>query len=507
MNAESRINIPINQGDTLAPEVFNETKATASSVMTRRDQKTHAGPNSSILLALILGFAALLRFLFLTSKSFWSDEGFSAFMARTDFQSFMHFIRHGEMHIFFYYALLRLWTYVASGEWFIRSFSAFASVATVAVVYLIGNRLFDAKVGLVAALLLAVHPAHIAYAQEARPYAFETLLVSLSALFLLRFFQTGSRPDYVAYICSAVLAVYSHFLAVFIPLGHWPVLLIRFWNSSIWRVLVVTLFTSVLLLLPILIYIFRSGGSSPDWLSRPTPHDVVGFFWFLTMARYGLLYAIGWLTALWALLRQWQSPAPRWTLLFVVCWLVLPSLFILLLSLAKPLFLSRYLLVCVPAAVLLAAFGFNSLARSVSLVCISLTLIASLVMVRSYYRHPQGKEDWRSANRYVSTEARAGDAVIVLPEYGRFTFTFYSNLRALPSKELPYALLNGDIEGSSRSATRLWLVVFGYQNSDHAIGSVQSASNSAYCGTHLEKFYLIEVSLLEACQNGRKPAR
>ena len=153
---------------------------------------------TKILPLLIIAIAALLRLLFLTSKSFWMDEGFSAFMARTDSPTFLLFVRHGEMHIVFYYALLRLWAYASASEWSIRSFSVLVSVVTVIVVYSIGKRLFERNVALIAALLLAVNPTHIAYAQEARSYALETLLVSSSTLFLLRFFQTGLRRDYTA---------------------------------------------------------------------------------------------------------------------------------------------------------------------------------------------------------------------------------------------------------------------------------------------------------------------
>jgi hypothetical protein len=164
----------------------------------------------------------------------------------------------------------------------------------------------------------------------------------------------------------------------------------------------------------------------------------------------------------------------------------------------------RFLLMCVPAAVLLAAVGLSSFGRRASLVLVGLTVAASLAGVRSYYRHPQLKEDSRGASVYVFSQAHPGDGVIVLPEYGRFVFSYYRQLRHISPAQLPYASLNGTTEAVERSANRLWVVVYQGQSSKPigvtGIQPLVTASGGAYCTLTSTQFNLIEVWLLQKCR-------
>jgi 4-amino-4-deoxy-L-arabinose transferase-like glycosyltransferase len=80
-----------------------------------------------------------------------------------------------------YYFLLAGWGILAgSSEFSLRLLSALISVMAVAVIWALGNRLFDRWIGLAAAVLVAINPLQVYYGQEARMYMLLGLLAAAS---------------------------------------------------------------------------------------------------------------------------------------------------------------------------------------------------------------------------------------------------------------------------------------------------------------------------------------
>ncbi|HKV45946.1 MAG TPA: glycosyltransferase family 39 protein [bacterium] len=173
-----------------------------------------------LLLAGIVYLATFLRFFALGEKSFWLDEATSIAIARLDWASLFAVVMHQEPNMSLYYGLLHLWRHLGEHEATIRSLSAIAAVATIPTVYAIGRRMFDAKVGLLAALFLAVNAFDIRYAQEARSYALLVFLTTLATLALARSVERPSRASWTGYVVISVASVYSHFFAAPVLLAH-----------------------------------------------------------------------------------------------------------------------------------------------------------------------------------------------------------------------------------------------------------------------------------------------
>jgi mannosyltransferase len=456
-----------------------------------------------LLVATLTALAATLRLLHLTSKSLWMDEGFSAFMAQTDISTFAASVRHGELNMVFYYALLRFWMHLGNSEFFVRLLSVLFSTCTIPVVYAIGERLFSRRVGYLSALLLSVHPTAIAFAQEARSYALEVFLVSLSTLYLLRLFENHSRLDRGAYILTSVLAIYSHVLAAVIPFAQWPVLVLGTERPSYWRNVLVVLLISVLLLSPIILFVWTQGNTVANWTPSPGWHDLGAVFRFIALPRYGWLYLLCWLVAIWAALHP--NPAGsrrRLSYIFVLSWLLTPILIALLISLRKPILVPRFFSQYVPAAMLLGAAGIDAMGRRFGFVIASLTIVASLAGVRSYYRHSETKEDWRSAAQYVLSGSNPEDVVAVLPEYGRFTFDYYRQLHGSADHgPKPFALESAETPGLT--SKKLWVVAYGAIDSnmaaEKALHAIAVATRGKYCETEDRQFNLIKVWRFERC--------
>jgi hypothetical protein len=92
----------------------------------------------------------------------------------------------------------------------LRSFSVICGIITIPVMYALGRELFGSATGVAAALLTAVLPFHIYYAQEVRPYG---LVILLSALTLWTFARSWKGTGYRTWIGFGLLAglsLYTH---------------------------------------------------------------------------------------------------------------------------------------------------------------------------------------------------------------------------------------------------------------------------------------------------------
>jgi mannosyltransferase len=145
---------------------------------------TQSSKRTAPLLLAIIALGALLRFYHIGDKSLWIDEAFSLWMARQPPGEMLEWLVRIDQHPPLYYLLLHVWMRLGDGEATVRALSALCSTLTIPLIYLLGHRLAGSKLGLLPALILAVSPFHVHFAQEARMYALLTLNASLAMLAL-----------------------------------------------------------------------------------------------------------------------------------------------------------------------------------------------------------------------------------------------------------------------------------------------------------------------------------
>ena len=230
-----------------------------------------------ILLSILI-LAALLRLLQLGSESLWFDEAITVATVHLDWEAFWKVLSHKEANMGLYYCLLRLWVNLGESEFVLRSLSALAGVLTVGLVYVLGKRLSDTKVGLMGAALLATNSFHIQYSQEARGYSLMVLLTALSSLFFLRAIEHSSRNEWAGYILTATLAVYTHFFSVLVLEAHWVWLILVRRRNIPWRGFLVAVLAIGMLLVPLAIFALTRGKGEMSWIPRTRPHDAYRLF-------------------------------------------------------------------------------------------------------------------------------------------------------------------------------------------------------------------------------------
>jgi mannosyltransferase len=124
-----------------------------------------------ILLLAITLLGGWLRFYAIGQKGLWLDEAFSVWLGWHHLPEMWVRIAQIDQHPPLYYALLNLWMRLGDDARTVRLLSAVISTLTIPIIFLLGRRLSGPMVGLLAALLLAVSPFHVRFAQEARMYA------------------------------------------------------------------------------------------------------------------------------------------------------------------------------------------------------------------------------------------------------------------------------------------------------------------------------------------------
>jgi 4-amino-4-deoxy-L-arabinose transferase-like glycosyltransferase len=189
------------------------------------------GTQFRVICAAILVVAVLARLPTLSGRSLWLDEAYSAWFSTVPLRELWTQVPLYETHPPFYYTLLKGWRAIAgSSEAGLRSLSVLASVGTVVLMATAARiaRLgpMAERVGLLAALFLALNSGSVQFAQQARPYAIQTLAASLAvfcSFMLLARSRDGARPwRWVAGLAvSAGLTLWLHVTGVFIALGIW----------------------------------------------------------------------------------------------------------------------------------------------------------------------------------------------------------------------------------------------------------------------------------------------
>ena len=189
--------------------------------MTTRREPPPAMVIAAMAGAIVLGL--LLRLWHLGAPSLWNDELFSLFYADASLPFLWTTGFAIETTPPTYYTLLAGWMKLAGhSEFALRLPSVIASTLAIPMVGLIGRDLGGWRCGLIAALIFAVAPMELYYAQEARAYAF--MLLPLAAMLwcgvrLQRgLSQPGARPAaaLAGYAGAATAAIYFHNTSVLI---------------------------------------------------------------------------------------------------------------------------------------------------------------------------------------------------------------------------------------------------------------------------------------------------
>ena len=353
--------------------------------------------------ALLLAFALPLSRI---GASLWSDEATSVWFARWPLSHLLTALC--DPHPPGYYLLLKGWLALGEQEGWLRWPSVAASVLAVALTYRLGRVAWQRNIGVLAAILLAIHPLQVWYASEARMYTLAQALGLVAVILgwaLIQSLEESPKPPpdvggrriglVLGYVLTAIIALGVDYTAIF-PLLLLQMLWLARGHPRIGRWLLLQ--GSVLAVAYLL------------WLDAAHRSALATSFQAFTLAvqlnRLGLdmtpsgatalLRAGGFAVILVSLLAAWQWPK-RLRNLFCFSWSLLPIWLIwlgLLVFMAVPRLysLKRQLIALLPYLTLLMAYAFLHLPRVFKAATLVLTLAVTLFILPTHQREP-----WRDA--------------------------------------------------------------------------------------------------------------
>ncbi len=431
------------------------------------------------LLSLTIWLAFGLRLVNASAFSFWTDEGLTPLRASYPVLEILsnriiiQEVVTKDTHPPFFYLLIHVSRQVwGETDFAFRYLSLLASVLLVPLMYQFGRRLHNGRLGWVAALVTAVNPLQIYYANEARMYTLLVLLAAAASYVLWRTLQlqgvgkleidgSFNRPSPIAtlsvyhylflYVLMAGLALYTHYVTIFLMAGQGLFWVWVLWRRGYKRLLLGTAIVGILLALPLIPYTVPrlfTGAEANYYLVSPLVmlQDVVRFFHLgrsvdfehtavqlINVAAFGLL-CLGLYAAKGGLQRTFLLVY----LLAAVLGLMLGSLLI------KPMYQGvRHIMVGSPAFMLLLSWGlvfagerwlafsnqysvigqryaghsrrpaYRPLWGAMTIAAVIVMVGGSLASLHNYYTDKRfAKDDFRGMIAFVEERAGPNDVII-----------------------------------------------------------------------------------------------
>jgi len=450
-----------------------------------------------VALLLVVALGAGLRLYRIGAQPLWVDEASSLRFARQTVPQLWNWhalVDPGNPPL--YYSLLHGWLVFGDSESVLRLLSALFGVLTIPLVYALGRTIRDHRLGLVSALLFAISPFQVWYAQEARGYSLLALGATAAMWGVASLLRNPERSGnvresgwaWLAYVAGTTVALLAHDTAVFLPIGA-NVLILGWWwthgrglHGFVRNWLLAQLAVLLLWSTWLPAYVQQVvHGESYAWIQRPTVGGVLRAAYILyagvVRATPYLLEALL-LTVLTGLgLWSWRRDR-RWIAFVVIFGLAAP-LAELVVSLWRPIFLPRTLIwAAVPLCVTVAA-GLLCLRRRVFAVALVVLVVLSGAGLRTYY-FDHDKEAWDQAAAFVGHHLQRGDAVVFSIGFLQIPFDYYY---AAPSTySVPEIGLTGTSNDTfkvlqeTKTRGRVWLIVSHPQPStDAVIASLEDA--------------------------------
>jgi mannosyltransferase len=354
--------------------------------------------------------AAVLVAWNLGTRSLWLDEASSVEIAGGTWGHLWQRLATREANGGLYFLLLHGWLALGRDEATVRALSAVALVVAVPLTWRLGVRLVGSWAGAAGAMLLATQPFAVRFGQEARSYALALLCVVAASLALQRACERPTVARWGTWVVAVALAAYAHVLTLLAVVAE-AVVVRR-------RIPMAAVVAAGALTAPMLWFVLIRDTGQIAWLGPPDRGQIAWVLWKLT-GEAGWMGVAAYAAAAAVALRGGGIGVR-----LLLAWAVVPFVVLLAVSSAKPLFLDRYLLMVVPAVVLLAAAGIARLRPPLRTLAALAFVAMHLAGVVRASRTPSS-EDWRGASAIVRAEARPGDAIACWVDFTCVAMDYY----------------------------------------------------------------------------------
>jgi mannosyltransferase len=475
-----------------------------AATQTLSERHSRERSNSLLLWAIVLA-GTVLRLIALGHKSFWLDEIASVAISRRPALLFWHFLWHDEGNMALYYVLLKPWLHFGYSESAVRLLSVIPGVLSIPLMYVLGARLFGRSVGVLSAVLFALSTCAVSVSQDARAYSLLLLLVLLSTWLFVQWMEHPGYPAALAYALVAGIACYVHYFGVLVPAAHAVSVFALPAHRRPRKMLLAAWSVIALLAAPILWLMHAQDVGHISWVQPPSWLELYHLGVFLAadggkavgavLLGFELVLAGLFVARLRSIGREGDSLL-RWRHVLVLSLTLTPVILALLISMVRPAFYHRFLIICLPGWLLMIALGaLNIHARAWRIGAIAIVCLLSLTTTALYYG--RATEDWRGAVTYLIANARPGDRVLYYQSVGQFAAESYRAWLQPPDTLRPQtigiAVGTSDWKSQLDDAARVWLVLYRAKPQDEQARAIEKELDTNYAPTVQKEFAGITV--------------
>ena len=374
------------------------------------------------------------------------------------------------------YVVTHLFLLLDEGEFTLRLPAALFATLTIPLTYALGKSLFDRRVGVFGALLLAIAPLQIRYAQEARMYAMWAFFSLLSLYLFWKATRSQQARWWALFAAVTILALYTHLFAL-LPLGVMVLfalwLLVRPRTRSRFpfrsRHSIVAMVAILVLYAPMLPFLAEGLVGDEGLGGEAMPNWSLGTLWLALRLFNGgndvgsIVYVLLLIVAAGVL-----AVKDRQVLALAAMWIALPFAIVLGLPFGHGVRL-RYFLFALPVYLLLVAYGLrvvnqwlvsratrfgfwtNPSVVNALVTALLLGILAAISVPSVVAFYGEGKQNWRDATQLVCRKAEPGDPIFVQHVYHQMGVLFY--IRQWCSD--PDAWSEANVQGLPRDLTNI----------------------------------------------------
>ncbi|MCL4489694.1 MAG: glycosyltransferase family 39 protein [Chloroflexi bacterium] len=422
-----------------------------------------------------LAFAFALRVYLLAGQSLWNDEGTSVALSSLSPEAIIAGAAH-DIHPPLYYLLLHFWMLAAGQtEFAVRFLSVGAGVLVVAVSFRFALFFFEEEVAIIAAFLCAFSPFQVDYSQETRMYIWVALFGAVAALAVVKMLGWQGRDGpsqaldlerepvgqkletrarnfesgftryvfWFVYFDATVAALYTHYFAASVLV--FENLIFGFWFLLVGRkrqgrraTFLAWVVTQALIVLAFVPWYLYTRAQLAAWPAISEPFDLPTLVWralnvfsvgktldpsaaFIIVVAFAILALAG--------LVPGRERRDDFGALSLLAWTLAPLGVLYVISLSRPAYDPKFLLLAVPPFLILVARGVARIYQAILLrgrhsssgrmgyAYLSIAALAAMACIpalRNYYEDPRyARDDYRAILEEIDQNEKPGDGILV----------------------------------------------------------------------------------------------
>jgi mannosyltransferase len=367
--------------------------------------------------------------LFYWTQSLWRDEAFSVWIAQG---SVAEVIKRtsGDFNPPLYYLLLHFWMQVfGKSEIALRGLSIVFFLIFIFVIYQFSQKIFHTKTwAIYTTLLMAINPMLVYFAFEVRMYSLLFLTATASMYFLF------TKKNWWYVLCT-ILGMYTQPFMLMVVIAQAVYLFI----NKQYKFLISNMLLIFLAYIPWIWVLFSQfQNTGPMWMwpvnlnlllavlgnlyfgYEGTPWYLWGFMQFFSIGL-AILYIK-------SLKHKYHLSIKNNYKNLLFCWLFIPLIIVLGVSLIKPIYVHRYVVYVVPAEIFLLTIGITQIKRKQLLMGLAafillFTFATNFILVPDFHR----KVNVQSTFEKIKTNIKTGDIII-----SKTPLIFYESLYYAP---------------------------------------------------------------------------